>query len=57
MTCTEPAVNIHILLNSVRIPSVINTIELYFQFNKKICVKKKEKREELHDSVVSLELS
>lgn len=57
MTYTEPAVNIHMLLTSVRISTVINTIELYFQFNKKICVKKKEKRDELHDSVVSLELS
>lgn len=57
MTCTEPAVNIHILLTSVRISSVINTIELYFQFNKKNLCKKKEKRDELHDSVVSLELS
>lgn len=31
------------LLTSVRISAVINTIELYFQFNRKICVKKKEK--------------
>lgn len=42
MIYTEPAVNTHILLISVRISTVINTIDLYFQFNIKICVKKKE---------------
>lgn len=40
----KPAVNTHILLTSVRISTVINTIELYFQFNK-ICEKKKKKNE------------
>lgn len=46
------------LLTSVRISTVINTIELYFQFNKKIYVrKKKEKTDELRYSVESLVLS
>lgn len=40
MTYTEPAVNTHILLTSVRMSTVINTIEFYFQFNIKICFKK-----------------
>lgn len=33
------------LLTSVRISTVINTIELYFQFNKKIYVRKKKKKQ------------